>query len=349
MARTEARSFNYQRRTREDVKERANMRGGGFDSYIKPKYKMYKVRDGKNLIRVLPPTWPKAKHYGYDIWVNYGIGVDNQSYLSLSKMKQEKDPLLEGRRQAERDGDEKLARALQPRQRILMWVIDRLDEDEGPQLWPAPFSFDRALANISTDEDSKEVVFIDDPKEGRDVRFYKEGSGLKTKYDASRMKLMQAAPLSDDSAMSEEWLDYITQNPVPDCLQFYDYEHIAGVFDGNARVDNDDDEDEKPRKTRRDDDDDPPPKRRPSARDDDDDDPPFDGGKKVARKPADDDDDDPPPKRARTRVNGTDDDDDDPKPKRAAVSDDDDDPPPRESIRDRLKKRHSAQIQDDDD
>src|SRR5882672_7315340 len=133
------RRFTYTQRTKEDIKERANSRGGSFDSFIKPQYKMYKVREGKNVVRILPPTWEKPKHYGFDIWVNYGIGADNQSYLSLSKMKNQKDPIAEARTVASREGDDNLARALQARQRILMWVIDRQAEDEGPQLWAAAF------------------------------------------------------------------------------------------------------------------------------------------------------------------------------------------------------------------
>lgn len=247
----EKRSFKYTKRSKENVKERANMRGGNFDSFIKPKFKMYKPRDGKNLIRILPPTWDDANHYGYDLWVNYGIGVDNQSYLSLSKMKNEKDPLAEARREAERDGDKDLSKALQPRQRIAIWVIDRMAEDEGPQLWPAPFSFDRDLAGLSMDEDTKEVMFIDDPEKGNDVRFYKEGAMLKTKYDPIKIKIQKTSPIHDDEGLQDEWLEYINDNPIPECLQFYDYDHIATIFDGQARVEKDDDADEKPKGSRR--------------------------------------------------------------------------------------------------
>ena len=236
-----ARSFQYTRRSVDDIKERANARGGGYDDYIKPQYKKYKVRDGKNLIRVLPPTWENARHYGYDVYINYGIGADNQAYLSLSKMKNEKDPLAEARREAEQEGNEKVAKALKPNQRILIWVIDRQDEAEGPQLWAAPFTFDKALANISMDEDTKEITLIDDPSDGCDVRFYKEGTGLLTKYDASKMKLI-AAPLSEDEKQENEWLDFITVNPLPDVLNFYDYDHISSVFNGNVRTDDDDTE-----------------------------------------------------------------------------------------------------------
>lgn len=329
------RSFKYQRRSSDDVRERANAKGGNFDTIIKSKYATYKVREGKNLVRVLPPTWEGAKHYGYDIYVNYGIGVDNQSYLSLSKMLREKDPLEEGRRQADRDGDKDLAKALTPRQRILMWVIDRNDEDAGPQLWPAPFTVDKDLANIAFDEDTKEVVFIDDPNEGCDVRFHKEGQGLKTKYDASKMRLMKPSPLHDDASIQQEWLDFIQANPIPDCLQFYDYDHIANVFDGHARVETDDDDD-KPKRSAK-----------PSKRDEDEEDEPqardFPRGRgaEAPERPVQRsrvvDEDGPAPARRRT----------------APVEEPEDETEEVEvkkpSIRDRLQTRRSRIVDEDED
>ena len=354
------RSFRYQERSKDDIKERANSRGGNFDTYILPKYKLYKVRDGKNIVRILPPTWEKAKHYGYDIWVNWGIGVDNQSYLSLAEMKGEKDPLAEARREAMKDGDKELAKALQPRQRILMWVIDRLDEDEGPQLWAAPQTVDKDIATLCFDVDTKEVLYIDDPEKGQDFRFYKEGQGLKTKYNAAQMKLLTAGPIHEDEELQNEWLDYIEKNPIPECLQFYDYDHIASAFGGQARVDRDDDEDKpKARRRLRDDDEDEnkPARRKPAAEadDDEDDEPPFDT-KKTSRSSSrsrlsDDDEDEKPAKRK--VVDEDDDEAEKPARRRAAKADEDDDEDadeaPKESIRDRLKRRRSAATKSDDE
>ncbi len=226
------RSFRYKPPSKETLSERANMRGGNFDSIIKQEYKTYKVKDGKNVIRIMPCTWQEGGYYGYDIFVNYNIGADNQSYLSLSKMKNHKDPLAEARVIAERDGDDELGKQLRPTQRILMWVIDRNAPDDGPQLWAAPFTVAKAFVNLARDEDTGKVLYIDDPEEGNDVRFYKEGSQLTTKYDASKMKLMGASPLSDDDKEQQAWLDYIQEHPIPGCLNFYDYKHIASVFNG---------------------------------------------------------------------------------------------------------------------
>lgn len=323
MAKAERR-FKYEPRTKENIRARANQSSGSFDSFVKPQYKKYKMRDGKNIIRVLPPTWDKPDHYGYDIWVNYGIGPDNQSYLSLSKMKNEKDPLAEARNVANREGDEELAKQLQPRKRVLMWVIDRQAEEEGPQIFDAPVTVDKAMANISLDEDTREVIFIDDPEEGCDFRFYKEGSGLKTDYDAARMKLFPKGVLSEDEALQEEWLTFAKENPIPECIQFYDYDHIAAVFDGKAAK-KDEDEEAKPARRKQPAEDDPKPARSRAARVepvDEDDDPPFEGATKRSRAPVEEADEEP--------------DDADEKPKKT------------ESISERLKRRRAA-VQPDDD
>lgn len=227
------RGFQYQKRTVDDVKQRAASRGGGFDTIYKPQFKTYKVKDGKNLVRILPPTWEGARHYGYDIFVNYGIGADKQSYLSLSKMGKGKDPIAEARREAEAEGNEELTRELRATPRILMWIVDRDAEEEGPQLWAAPITVDKALANLSVDEDTGEIIHLDDPEEGCDFRFYREGKGMLTKYDASKMKLLKPSPIHADEGIQQEWLDFVVANTLPSCLNFYDYAHISSVFNGS--------------------------------------------------------------------------------------------------------------------
>lgn len=251
MPKKEESGFRYKKRTKDDLKERANMKGGNYDTYIKPKFKQWKPKDGKNLIRILPPTWDDARHYGLDIFVNFSIGADNQAYLSLSKHGKGADPLEEARREAQREGDKDLAKALSPSQRILYWIIDRNDEDEGPILWAAPFTFDKSLSNLCIDEDTKEVIFIDDPAKGHDVRFYKEGSGLTTKYDPSKMKVLAESPIADDEGLEQDWLDFIQDNPLPEVLNFYDYDHIKGTFDGQAGRKDEDEDVEKPVRSRK--------------------------------------------------------------------------------------------------
>lgn len=296
------------------------MKGGNYDTYIKPKFKQWKPKDGKNIIRVLPPTWDDARHYGLDIFVNFNIGPDNQSYLSLSKHDRGPDPLAEARREAMNDGDKDFAKKLNPSQRILYWIIDRNDEDEGPLLWAAPFTFDKSLSNLCIDEDTKEVIFIDDPAKGRDVRFYREGQGLKTTYDPSKMKVLKESNVHEDETIEQEWLDFIAENPLPEVLNFYDYDHIKASFGGAAG--REDDDDDKPRRGKRpeaDDEDEKPARgKRRVADADEEDEKPARGKRKEA-----DDEEDEKPARSRQRAKSGDDDDaedEDEKPQRRSAS-----------------------------
>lgn len=370
----EERGFRYQQRSKEDLKERANMKGGNFDTIFKSKFKQWKPKDGKNRIRILPPTWKGAKHYGYDIFVNYNIGPDNQSYLSLSKHGLGGDPIAEARREAQADGDKDFAKKLSPNQRILYWIIDRSDEDEGPLLWAAPFTFDKALSNLCIDEDTKDVTFLDDPKTGRDVRFYKEGTGLLTKYDPSKMKVLAEGPTHDDADIEQDWLDFVADNPLPEVLNFYSYEHINAAFAGQAGRDNDEDEGEGKSNTKRkradaDDDADEKPRSRQSRRSDPEDedekpkpksrraDPDEDEDEKPVRGPRRDPDDDEieKPSRGRQRAKSSDDDDAedaDEKPQRGKATRrppaDDDDDAPEEDEKPARKSRVSREVEDED-
>lgn len=329
MAKASKPRFQYQKRTVSEVQERANASGGDFATIFKPQYKVYKIKDGKNVVRILPKTWEgDPNHYGYSVWINYGIGPDNQNFLSLSKMLKEKDPLAEARRIADKDGDEDTSKALNPRQRIVMWVIDREDEDAGPQVFSCPMSVDKDLASISVDEDTNEVVLVDEPEEGTDFRFHREGKGLKTKYPAAKMRLMKPSPIHADEGQQEEWLNYIQDNPIPETLNFYSYDHIAETFGGSVRTEKDDDKPSGRRSGRdKDEDEDAPPPRRGSraAPADDEEEKPWEGRAKPAAKRAareevaeDDEEDAPPPRRGAGAAKRT----------AAPVDDVDDTPPP---------------------
>ncbi len=323
------RRFNYVERDPKLAKERANRRSGDFDSIYKEGVKIFKPREGKNTIRILPPSWDSAAHYGYDTHVNYSIGIDDQAYLSLSAMKNEPDPLAEARKQAEKQGNKKLADSLRPSHRIAFYLIDRMAEEEGVQLWAAPFGVDKSFLNIAIDEDSGEIMMVDHPDDGNDIRFYKEGTGLTTKYPADKMRVLKASPLHEDPKQADEWLDFATNNPIPDMLNFYSYEHIASVFEGQAaKVE---EADEKPAKGKSNplpDDDDEPVKPRTRSRPKVDDDEDVDDDGVVTSK-----------KNGKTAKVSEPDEDDDAEASKMSAS----------SIRQRLQGRRAQPTTDDDD
>lgn len=232
--------FEYKERGSEAAGRRANQSANEFDKILKEGIKMFKPNDGPNRIRILPPTWEGADHYGHDIHVNYGIGPDRNSYLSLSKMLDKPDPIAEERALARQDGDEKYAKELEPKRRVLIYLIDRDHEKEGVQAWAMPWTLDRDISKVSIDRQTGEVLPIDHPDDGYDVEFDKKGQKDRTEYMGVSIA-RRSTPLGRD-----EWLDFAIDNPLPEQLNFFDYDYIAKVFRGggehrDAHADRDDD------------------------------------------------------------------------------------------------------------
>ena len=227
--------FQYQPRPQESFKERENFRDGvSFDRMFDRDVTMFKPHAGDNNVRILPPTWSNADHYGYDMYVHYGVGPDRSSYLSLWKHHGQPDPIDEASAAAARDGNDKLERELRATRRVAVWLIDRAEEDKGPQLWLSPAtSFDRDVITQSRDRQTGEVLAVDDPENGYDIFFHKSGEKLATKYEGVSVA-RRSTPLHIDPATKERWLEFAVANPIPSMLKFYPYERIAAVFNGEA-------------------------------------------------------------------------------------------------------------------
>lgn len=225
------RRFSYTQRNADDTRQRAESGGGDtFDKFVDERVKFFKPHDKANAIRILPPTWDGAKHYGLDVWVHYGVGPDRQTYLCPNKMKGERCPLCEEHAKAQRAGDEDYAKELRPTRRVLVYLIDRDNEKEGVMAWAMPQSLDTAILQISIDRRTGDVLSIDHPDEGYDITFSKEGSKDRTKYTGAAID-RRDSPLGDDA-----WLDYAVDNPLPDMLRFFSYEHIQNVFGGGGEL-----------------------------------------------------------------------------------------------------------------
>lgn len=239
-------NFKYRRRDASAVKERANQSGGAFDSYTDPKIPRYKVQDGDNDIRIMPPPsdidqerW--GQNWGIELWLHSGVGSDKSSYLCIDKMERKPCALCERLRDLD---DEDLIDKLKAKKRILCYVIDREDENVGPQLFSMPWTLEKEISGRCIDKKTGEILYIDDPEEGFDVAFTREGKGKKTKYGGEEIA-RDSTPLCDNQKTQDKWLQFITDNPLPDTLKYYDDEHLRKVFAGQKSRDDDDDDDDK--------------------------------------------------------------------------------------------------------
>ncbi len=238
MSRDKKRSFKYIPRTKEQIDKRARQSGGLKDWFVPEEIKMFVPKEGGkgNIIRILPPTWENAEHYGYDVYIHFGIGAENSAFLCPKKMKNKPCPICEelNRAQKEKMPEEYIA-SLEVTKRVLMYVIDRKNEEDGPLLWSAAWTIDKDIAKRSRDKRTGEYRELDRVDSGHDVIIDREGTGLKTKYSIEIDR--EPTPLSDDDRLVEEWLDYITENPIPDILVYRDYDYIKEVFEVGGMYD----------------------------------------------------------------------------------------------------------------
>ena len=259
MAKDKKSGFKYRGRDRtvEGVSRRSRQAGGAYDSYLQASLTMYKVKEGENCVRILPPTWEDTDKWG-DSWeigiqIHYDVGPDKGVYLCSDKMLGDPCPVCDARRDAV-DDDE--ADALRPSWRALCWVIDRDSEKAGPQIWSMPITLFREINLRSIDKKTNTPILVDDPEEGFDIVFSREGTGLRTKYTAVEIE-RDPSPLHEDESIQNRWLDYVSDNAISEVMQFYPPEHIEKVLFGKSskrRTDDDSDEEEEeeaPRRSRR--------------------------------------------------------------------------------------------------
>lgn len=247
-ARGRSGGYEYRERDRAAVDKRAKMGNSDFDKIVRDGTKSWSPGDGANTIRILPPTWNDAQHFGVDVQVHYGIGPDRQSYLCLNKMSEQvlemadrlqqdnpelaeklrasagNCPICRERALALKDGDEDYAKELDARRRVLVYVVDRDAEKEGLQVWAMPQSIDQDLAKVSVHRRTGAVLPIDHPDRGYDVEFDKEGKGKNTKYKGLAIA-REESPLGND-----DWLVQAEDDPLPTLLEFHDAEYIERVF-----------------------------------------------------------------------------------------------------------------------
>jgi hypothetical protein len=229
-------AFKYRARSAEALDTRATKQGGDFQSFIKDEFRTFKVSPGDNAIRVLPATFDEklGTHWGLDIYVHYDVGPDKASVLCPYKMYGERCPVCDERVKAERRGaTEQEIRDLKTSQRVLIWLVDLKHEEHGVVYWAMPWSADRDLVKATKDRGSGQYRFIDDPDQGYDVYFDKEGEKLRTKYTAWSLA-------GRASGVDESWLDYIEKNPLDEILVFRDYDEIDKLFRGGAAEEEDD-------------------------------------------------------------------------------------------------------------
>ena len=228
--------FDYKPIADEDMERDATKRTGGGDSVVKNDVKQFRPQEGLNEIRVLPSTWEDARSVALDVPIHYGIGADNSQFLCVKKMDGSDCAVHDAQKEAAADGDDELAKAMNPGTRAGLWVIDRKNEADGPMLWLAPYqNFYQEMLQQARDPKDRSYLQIQHPEEGYDISFNVKGKGISTKYSGIKVA-RNSSPISDDEDTMKEWLDYIEENPIPSVLLWPDYDYVRAALDGGVRV-----------------------------------------------------------------------------------------------------------------
>lgn len=238
------RKFEYKKRSKKDIqRNKQRVEGNGKAHPVRGDVIRFQPKEGENNIRILPPapSWESYKHYGYITFTHYQVGADQAAYACPTKMANQPCPICE-ERAATDESDDDYRRQLSASKQVAVYVIDRDKEDEGPKLWLMPATkLDAEILTRSTDKRTGEVLNVDDPDEGFDVTFTKGGTGINTQYSGVDIA-RNSTPLSDDADQMADWLEYITENPIPEVIQIPEYADLKAVFEGGATKDEEEEE-----------------------------------------------------------------------------------------------------------
>ena len=236
--------FNYHVPDIEAMRQRMKDSGYGKKSFIKPEFDDFRFKEGDNTIRILPQTFNNPTyHFGMDVSVHFQIGASNSNVLCINEMQQqfycddeiegETCPICKEAFEAKETGDFYYAKELYPRRRVLYWVIVRGEEEKGPQLLSVSKQIDNNLIYSCIDNQAGDIIPVADPYEGFDIFVHRTGTGLTTKYQPFVIA-RKASPISRNDNKLDEWLEFITNNPLPSVLVYHDNEEIKEIFEGKA-------------------------------------------------------------------------------------------------------------------
>lgn len=194
----------------------------------------FKPRKGDNCIRLLPPIHEDAMFPWEEVYVHYGIGVNNSAYFCLAKMKNRPCPICEEAKKArDEEKSKEEIRALTPSPRCAAWIIDRKESDpsKNPLLWLMPH--DKIAGEIlakSFKKSTNAIVYVDDPENGYDIYFTKNGEGIGTQY--AGIDKDEPSPLHADKATADKWLEHTVTNDLRKIMTFKSYDYIKALLHG---------------------------------------------------------------------------------------------------------------------
>lgn len=237
----------------------AKLGGGGFD--------FWKPKAGENTIRILPGVGDMGEVFWAEIGTHYmKIGPNNyKTWVCPNFTADMLCPICEYVNELYATGqksDRELAQEIRVSKGWAMNVIDRKDEEKGPQVYSAGVTVMRQIQALIGNDDYGDLII--DPDQGLDLIITRTGTGRQTSYDVNARR--KTTPLHEDPDQIDEWLDKaidltpveLTDDPEEDADAFRDsngtliamfgiasYERIKREFE-NAGAEEELEEEEQP-------------------------------------------------------------------------------------------------------
>lgn len=170
----------------------------------------------------------KATH-NVDVFVHFGIGITESSYLCPGRMNRGDCPICEYQAELKKrkNYDEDFVKSFNAKRRVVynVLVYDTLkDEDAGVMLWEASHHLsEKNIMAIARNNRTGAFVKWADPDEGKTIEFSREGSGALTRYVGFKFT---------DRGKGEEISDDILDDAIQigDYLHFLTYDELKKVL-----------------------------------------------------------------------------------------------------------------------
>ena len=187
----------------------------------------WKVTDKAHKVRLLPAhPDDNLNFYGLTVHIHQNVGVNNDQYLCLKRMKSSLCPICE--QQAELwDTEPEMAKDLYPQTRYLVWVVDlSLSVDKQvAQVWSCPRTAMDDILGVSYKKATDEILNLVNIDDGIAIYFDRE------KKPNTTFSVYKNFQLDDSPTVAkDEWLEGIL--PFTEVIEYASYEEVKDTFLG---------------------------------------------------------------------------------------------------------------------
>lgn len=173
-------------------------------NYLKDIVEVYKMKDGENAIRILPPVYDD---YMKEIFTHEWIGSDMGSYLCPKKNYNKRCPICDVFVKYRNSVDEehklfKEVLALSPKRKILYWVLDvsTKPQSQDALLMLCPPTLSDDISRQIIHRKTKSIIDITDKNTGREIIFDRVVTKGKKFPEYKGVQLGEQYPVDDSSA-----------------------------------------------------------------------------------------------------------------------------------------------------